>query len=111
MTEKSASAAREIFSLFRSRDGTISGKRDCYKAERIKVFIEKGSESKMKIDRMIGILSILLQQEKVTAPYLAEKFEVSRRTINRDIEDLCRAGGFSVDISYPSAGICHQGRV
>lgn len=30
--------SREIFSLFRSRDGTISGKRDCYKAERIKVF-------------------------------------------------------------------------
>lgn len=46
----------------------------------------------MKIDRMIGILSILLQQEKVTAPYLAEKFEVSRRTINRDIEALCMAG-------------------
>ena len=46
----------------------------------------------MKIDRLIGILSILLQQEKVTAPYLAEKFEVSRRTINRDIEALCQAG-------------------
>ncbi len=46
----------------------------------------------MKIDRLIGILSILLQQEKVTAPYLAEKFEVSRRTISRDIEDLCKAG-------------------
>lgn len=46
----------------------------------------------MKIDRLIGILSILLQQDKVTAPYLAEKFEVSRRTINRDIEDLCKAG-------------------
>ena len=46
----------------------------------------------MKIDRLIGILSILLQQEKVTAPYLAEKFEVSRRTINRDIEVLCKAG-------------------
>lgn len=46
----------------------------------------------MKIDRLIGILSILLQKEKVTAPYLAEKFEVSRRTINRDIEHLCRAG-------------------
>lgn len=46
----------------------------------------------MKIDRLIGILSILLQQEKVTAPFLAEKFEVSRRTINRDIEDLCMAG-------------------
>lgn len=46
----------------------------------------------MKIDRLIGILSILLQNEKVTAPYLAEKFEVSRRTINRDIENLCKAG-------------------
>lgn len=46
----------------------------------------------MKIDRLIGILSILLQKETVTAPELAERFEVSRRTINRDIEDLCRAG-------------------
>lgn len=46
----------------------------------------------MKLDRMIGILSILLQQEKVTAPYLAERFEVSRRTISRDIEALCMAG-------------------
>lgn len=46
----------------------------------------------MKIDRLIGILSILLQKDTVTAPYLAEKFEVSRRTINRDIDDLCAAG-------------------
>lgn len=46
----------------------------------------------MKIDRLIGILSILLQQQKVTAPMLARKFEVSRRTINRDIEVLCQAG-------------------
>lgn len=46
----------------------------------------------MKIDRLIGILSILLQREMVTAPYLADQFEVSRRTINRDIEDLCKAG-------------------
>ena len=46
----------------------------------------------MKMYRLIGILSILLQQEQVTAPYLAEKFEVSRRTISRDIEDLCKAG-------------------
>ena len=45
----------------------------------------------MKIDRLIGILSVLLQEEKVTAPELAKTFEVSRRTINRDIEDLCRA--------------------
>ena len=46
----------------------------------------------MKLDRMIGILAILLQRNRVTAPYLAEKFEVSRRTINRDIERLCMAG-------------------
>lgn len=46
----------------------------------------------MKIDRLIGILSILLQKEKVTAPELAERLEVSKRTINRDIEDLCKAG-------------------
>ncbi len=46
----------------------------------------------MKVDRLIGILSVLLQEEKTTAPELAERFEVSRRTINRDIEDLCKAG-------------------
>ena len=46
----------------------------------------------MKIDRLIGMLSILLQKEVTTAPELAEHFEVSRRTINRDIETLCQAG-------------------
>lgn len=46
----------------------------------------------MKIDRLIGIITLLLQRDKVTAPELAERFEVSRRTINRDIEDICKAG-------------------
>ena len=46
----------------------------------------------MKIDRLIGILSVLLQEDMTTAPELAERFEVSRRTINRDIEALCKAG-------------------
>ena len=46
----------------------------------------------MKIDRLIAILSVLLQKEKVSAAYLAEKFEVSRRTISRDIESLSQAG-------------------
>lgn len=46
----------------------------------------------MKIDRLIGIITILLQQDKITAPELAKRFEVSRRTINRDIEDICKAG-------------------
>lgn len=46
----------------------------------------------MKVERLIGILSILLQREKVTAPELAKQFEVSRRTIQRDIDSLCKAG-------------------
>lgn len=46
----------------------------------------------MKIDRLIGIIAILLQNAKTTAPELAKRFEVSRRTINRDIEDICKAG-------------------
>ena len=46
----------------------------------------------MKLDRLIGILNILLQNDRVTAPYLAEKFEVNRRTISRDIDALCMAG-------------------
>lgn len=46
----------------------------------------------MKIDRLVGIITLLLQNEKMTAPELAKRFEVSRRTINRDIEDICKAG-------------------
>ena len=49
-------------------------------------------ENNLKIDRLIGILSILLQKDMTTAPELAEHFEVSRRTINRDIEALILAG-------------------
>ena len=45
----------------------------------------------MKLDRLIGIITILLQNNKTTAPQLAKRFEVSRRTINRDIEDICKA--------------------
>ena len=46
----------------------------------------------MKIDRLLGILTTLLRKKSVTAPYLAEKFEVSSRTIRRDIDTLCQAG-------------------
>lgn len=46
----------------------------------------------MKIDRLIGILSILLQRDQVSSQYLAETFEVSRRTILRDVETLSQAG-------------------
>jgi len=46
----------------------------------------------MKLDRLLGIVTILLQNDRITAPELAEKFEVNRRTIGRDIDALCRAG-------------------
>lgn len=59
----------------------------------------------MKIDRLLGIVILLMNKEKVTAPYLAEKFEVSRRTINRDIEDIGRAGIPIVTIQGSNGGI------
>lgn len=46
----------------------------------------------MKINRQIGILSVLLQKSKATVGEFAEKFEVSHRTVMRDIDDICRAG-------------------
>lgn len=46
----------------------------------------------MRFDRLIGILVTLLQNDRITAPTLAAKFEVSRRTISRDINALCQAG-------------------
>lgn len=46
----------------------------------------------MKVDRLIGIITILQRHKKVTAAFLADKFEVSTRTINRDINAICQAG-------------------
>lgn len=46
----------------------------------------------MKLNRLIGIISILLQKDKVTIAELAEKFEVSYRTVIRDIEAINMAG-------------------
>lgn len=65
----------------------------------------------MKIERLMAILTVLQQNRKVTAPYLAGKFEVSRRTINRDIEDLCRAGIPIVTTQGSRGGNFIDGRV
>jgi predicted DNA-binding transcriptional regulator YafY len=46
----------------------------------------------MKLDRLLGILTVLLRNDRVTAPQLAARFEVNRRTIGRDIDALCMAG-------------------
>lgn len=46
----------------------------------------------MKIDRLLGITLYLLNHEVVSAAVLAEEFEVSVRTILRDIDSLSLAG-------------------
>ncbi len=46
----------------------------------------------MKIDRLIALIMILLEREVVSAGELAERLEVSRRTIYRDIDTLTFAG-------------------
>lgn len=47
---------------------------------------------KMQINRLFQIVYILLDKKSVTSKYLAEKLEVSTRTIYRDIENLCASG-------------------
>lgn len=46
----------------------------------------------MRIDRMLAITIILLNRDRITAQELAKKFEVSVRTIYRDIESINLAG-------------------
>ena len=46
----------------------------------------------MKTDRLLSIVIYLLNQDTVSASKLAEKFEVSKRTILRDIEQISLAG-------------------
>lgn len=46
----------------------------------------------MRIDRLLGIVIYLLNRDIVNGNALAERFEVSSRTIQRDIEALCLAG-------------------
>ncbi|MGH4122744.1 MAG: helix-turn-helix transcriptional regulator [Clostridium sp.] len=46
----------------------------------------------MKVDRLLAITMLLINKHKVTASELAEYFEVSVRTIHRDMESICKAG-------------------
>lgn len=46
----------------------------------------------MQISRLFEIVYILMNKKNVTAKDLSEHFEVSQRTIYRDIETLCEAG-------------------
>lgn len=46
----------------------------------------------MRIDRLVSIIMILLEKERMGAHELAEMFEVSKRTIYRDIDSINMAG-------------------
>lgn len=46
----------------------------------------------MKIDRLIGILIMLVNKKKITARQLSDYYEVSIRTIQRDMDTLSSAG-------------------
>jgi predicted DNA-binding transcriptional regulator YafY len=46
----------------------------------------------LKIDRLVSIIIILLERKKISASELAEMFEVTPRTIYRDIEAISLAG-------------------
>ena len=46
----------------------------------------------MKINRLFEIIYLLIEKESITAKELAEKFEVSTRTIYRDVEILSSVG-------------------
>ena len=46
----------------------------------------------MKVDRLVSIIMILLEKERIGAQELAEMFEVSPRTIYRDIDAINMAG-------------------
>lgn len=42
----------------------------------------------MRVDRLLGILSILADRDKITIGELAARFEDTRRTIARDLDAL-----------------------
>lgn len=46
----------------------------------------------MKLERLLSIIFKLLNHEIVSASSLANEFQVSSRTIYRDIEAICAAG-------------------
>lgn len=56
----------------------------------------------MKLERLLGLLCILASTDKITIQELADRFEVSRRTIFRDLDTLNRAG--IPIVSYPGFG-------
>ena len=46
----------------------------------------------MKIDRLVSIIMVLLDKNRIGAQELADMFEVSLRTIYRDIDAINKIG-------------------
>jgi len=59
----------------------------------------------MKVDRLIAIIMILLKRDKMSADELAKTFEVSSRTIYRDLDSINQAGIPIVAVSGPGGGV------
>lgn len=59
----------------------------------------------MKIDRLLGILNILANTDRTTIQELAERFEVSKRTIFRDLDTLNESGAPIVAYSGIGGGV------
>ena len=56
----------------------------------------------LKIERLVAMLSVLASAERITVKDLADRFEVSKRTVFRDLETLSRSG--VPIVSYPGIG-------
>lgn len=56
----------------------------------------------MRIQRLIGLLCVLAEVDKITVQELADKSEVSKRTIFRDLDTL-NCAGIPI-VSYPGVG-------
>lgn len=59
----------------------------------------------MKIDRLLGILNVLANTDRITIQELAERFEVSKRTIFRDLDTLSESGVPIVTYSGIGGGV------
>ncbi|MBX4265472.1 helix-turn-helix transcriptional regulator [Clostridium estertheticum] len=59
----------------------------------------------MKIDRLLGIISVIANRSRITVQELAERFEVSKRTIFRDLDTLSVAGVPIVTYSGIGGGV------
>lgn len=65
----------------------------------------------MKIDRMLAMTVLLLNRGRISAKELADRFEVSTKTIYRDMDTLSRAGIPIAAYSGTSGGFENHGAV